>query len=129
MPKKKPPTTNAHFGAARGVEYDYDGITIADALDYYFPEWRHKTGKILEFASGWTDDGMQFVLSILVARNGISRVEVDIRTEFSDVKIFPTGDPKTNLLGIIRKGDKYDKGTDKRFLMMMEDLTKKDMSN
>lgn len=129
--KKKPPVQNSgYFGGLKGKDFDWDGVNVADVMDYYFPEWRHITSDIITLAEGMTDDGIVFIVSITVNRTGISRVEVDATSGFSEVKHFGLGDKKIALLNSKRHNDVYDmKLTDKRFLMMIEDLERTNKLN
>jgi len=103
---------------------DFDGTTVSDVLDYYIPEWCRVDGRVKFLASGKTEDGSEFTIDISISRGNIARTE-SIDEYPAVINILWPNMPKSNMLTLSREGDIYDERTDKRYLMMMEDMKRK----
>jgi len=125
MPKKKPPIQNSQFFGGQRNDYDWDGTTVKDVLDYYFPEWFHADGHHIRLAKGMTFDGFRFLVVVPADRCCVSRYESEPGVKLQSWKSILLDDPKEKLLTFSREGDSYDETTDKRYLMMVKDLCHK----
>ena len=126
MPKKPEGSAGSTFHGARSQQYDYDGITVSDALSYYFPEWKHNNGRRVDLARGTTNDGFEFFIAIPISRALITRVEWQDKDGKHRVsKHIYIDDPKEKLLSLFREGDSHGESTDKRYLMMVDDMNKR----
>jgi len=120
MAKKKPPQTSVQwFGGMQSSQYEFDCMTIDDIFDYYFPEWRQRTGTRMLLCTGETTDGCSFVIFIDTERLHFCRG--DYQKDFSQ-KIFCGIDHEKKQLEKIFKGIKsFTNVYDARFKTLIKD--------
>lgn len=66
--KKRPPSSSPSAFQIR-KDYDYDGVTVADLLSYYLPEWEFPTGRSLLICSGTTQANLDFEIYLTVDKS------------------------------------------------------------
>jgi len=64
-------------------DYDYDGVTVADLLSYYIPEWKVLTGRSLRLYFGDTSLNTAFDVYLTVDRKFV--VKAILRNGFYEV--------------------------------------------
>ncbi len=103
----------------------YDGERVKHILDYYFPEWSHVDGRMIEMAFGRTADDRELAIYMPREKNVVLRAEVDEDGYGHFTVRLALEDDIDAIARLWKTGDVLNDRSDKRFFTMVQDWERK----